>query len=58
MREETDAPSEQWPERPVDFRGGHEIDVQEDVDRHEDSGVEIESRPASAGTVKALGVFG
>jgi hypothetical protein len=43
VREETDAPAEQRPESPVDFRRGHEVDnVQENVDRHEDSGVEIE----------------
>src|SRR5262249_10469283 len=43
VREETDAPAEQGPERPVDFRGDHETDgVQDDVDRCEDSAVEIE----------------
>src|SRR5262245_43141505 len=43
VRQETDTPAEERPERPVDLRGGHGIDnVQDDIDRDEDSDVDIE----------------
>src|SRR5262245_5673706 len=55
VREEADGPAQQRPERPVDFRGGHEInDVQEDVDSHKDSHVEIECPNFSDTTACAL----
>src|SRR5262245_65975325 len=56
VREETDAPAEGRPERPVDRGGGNEIDdVQEDIDRDEGSDVDIE-RPDSAGATACLRV--
>ena len=54
MHQETDAPAEQRPECPIDARGGHEVDkVQEQIDRDEDSKVDVEG-PDLADTTARL----
>jgi hypothetical protein len=43
VRQEADAPAEQRPERPIRFRCRREIDdVQKEINRYEDCGVQVE----------------
>src|SRR5262249_34422245 len=55
VREEADAPAQQRPEGPVDFRAGAEVDgVQKDVDGHKDRAMEIDRTHFSDTTARTL----